>query len=70
MGREVLKWLAALGTGALTALLAYLSANTGTGPDLGDPFLSGIVVGIVTRLVGWLTSKVPAEPTTPPAFRG
>lgn len=59
MGKSVLKWVAALVTGAASAGLAYLSGHTGSGPAV-DPFIAAIVVGLVTKGVAWLTSKVPA----------
>lgn len=59
MGKTVLKWLAALGTGAATAALAYVSGHTGSGPAV-DPLLAGVVVMALTKIIGWLTSKVPA----------
>jgi hypothetical protein len=64
MGKSVLKWLAALGTGVAVALVSYLAAHVGNGPDLGDPTANGIVALILAKLMAWLTSKVPAEPTT------
>jgi tetrahydromethanopterin S-methyltransferase subunit C len=61
MGRGILKWLAALGTGAATAVLAYLSGATA--PEGVDPIVGGIAVALLTKLVTWLTSKVPTAPT-------
>ena len=60
MGREILKWLAALGTGVATAALAWLTDNVGS-PTGVDPLIAAVAVGLLTRLVGWLTSKVPAS---------
>ena len=63
MGKALLKWLAALGTGAATVVLAYVSENAGN-LDLGDPFLSGIAVTLLTRLVTWLVSMIPPPAPT------
>jgi hypothetical protein len=59
MMASLLKWFASLGTGAAVAALAYVAANLGAGPDI-DPFLAGVVTGAVSKLVSWLTSKIPA----------
>lgn len=61
MGKSVLKWVAALLTGAATTVIAYITAHSGSGPDLGDPFLSGVIVGVLTKLMTWLTSMLPAD---------
>lgn len=61
MGKNVLKWVASLGTGAATAALAYLAGHTGAGPSGVDPWLAGVLAGAVSKVVGWLTSKVPAS---------
>jgi hypothetical protein len=60
LGREMLKWLMALGVGAATAALAWLTGHLGTGPTGVDALISTVAVGVLTRVVGWLTSKVPA----------
>jgi predicted RNA methylase len=59
MFSSILKWFAALGTGALTAALAYVGQAAGTAPDV-DPLVAGVLVGAVTKLVAWLTSKIPS----------
>lgn len=59
MPKSILKWLAALLTGAASAGLAYLSGHTGSGPAV-DPFIAAIVVGLVTKAAAYLTSKLPA----------
>jgi hypothetical protein len=61
MGSSILKWLAALGTGCATAALAWLGQHTGTGPSV-DPLVAGLLAGAMSKLIGWLTSKVPATP--------
>lgn len=58
MSKAVLKWLAALGSGAASAALAWVTGHTGSGPSV-DPLVAALVVGAVTKLVHWLTSKVP-----------
>jgi hypothetical protein len=64
LGRSLLKWLAALGTGAVSAVLAYLTGAAG--PEGVDPAIAGIAVTLLTKLVTWLTSKIPAAPTVEP----
>lgn len=59
MGKTVLKWVVALVVGGVSAGLAYITGHTGTGPGI-DPWIAGIVVGVLTRAVGWVASKVPA----------
>lgn len=58
MSKTVLKWLAALATGAASAAVAWVTGHTGSGPGI-DPFLAAIVVGLVTKAAGWVTSKLP-----------
>lgn len=64
MGKAVLKWLAAVGTGVAAAIIAAISAHTGT-LDLGDPVYTGFAAGLLAKLVTWLTSLLPAQPTPP-----
>jgi hypothetical protein len=56
---SILKWFAALGTGAAVAALTYIGQAAGAGPDV-DPLVAGVLVGAVTKLVAWLTSKIPS----------
>lgn len=60
MLQSILKWLAALGAGAATAALQYLAAQAGHPIEGVDPLVSGVIVAVLTKLVAWLTSKVPA----------
>lgn len=64
MSRSVLKWLAAIGTGAATSALAYITAHTGNGPAQVDPLIGFVAVSLLTKLVTWLTGKIPAAPPT------
>jgi len=61
MSRLLLKWLAALATGAATAALAWITGNLGA-PGGVDPFIGGLAVAVLTKIIGWLTSKLPATP--------
>ena len=62
MTSSLLKWLASIGVGALTAALAWITGHTGT-PGGIDPLIGGVVVAVLTKLVTWLTSKIPTSPT-------
>lgn len=62
MGSLFLKWLAAIGTGAATAGLTYAAGHIGSGPAGVDPWLAGVIAGAMSKIVGWLTGKVPATP--------
>lgn len=64
MGRSLLKWLASIGTGAATAVLAYVTEHAGNGPEGVDPLVTFVAVSLLTKLVGWLTSKMPATSQT------
>jgi len=57
---SILKWLAALGVGAATAAAQYLAAQAGHPIEGVDPLVSGIIVTLFTKLVTWLTAKLPA----------
>jgi hypothetical protein len=61
MSKEILKWVAALATGAAAAALDFVTTHLGAGPTV-DPMIAGLVVAGLTRLVGWLTAKLPAAP--------
>jgi hypothetical protein len=56
MSKAVLKWLAALLTAAGVAVVAAV----GTGPEGVDPWLAGVIAGVVGKAVSWLVSKIPA----------
>lgn len=58
MVQMILKWLAALLTGAALAALAYIGHESGKGPDV-DPAVALVVTTLVTKLVTWLTGKLP-----------
>lgn len=65
MGKTALQWLTSLGTGALTAALAYITAHTGdaTTPIAGiDPLWSFVGVTLITRIVHFIGAKVGAPP--------
>lgn len=66
MGRETLKLLLALGTGAVSALLAYLSGyvppETSSAIDYG---IITVVVAVIKRGLDWLASRN-ANPTPAP----
>lgn len=61
MGRETLKWLAALGLGVATTALSWLSSHLGAGPNV-DPLFAGLIVGAVSKFINWLTAKIPTAP--------
>lgn len=70
--KEALKWLQGILVGAASAAVAYFSANIGAGPDTGDLTLNVIVVAVLTRLAGFLASKVgppKSESPTNSSFR-
>lgn len=58
---NIWSWLAALGVGACSAALAWVTGHTGT-PGGIDPMVAGLLVGVVTKLVTWLTTKIPKGP--------
>lgn len=63
MGRELLKWLAALGVGVLGVIGAHL-ANM-TPPAGADPITNVVitlVLAVLKRGVDYLVAKVPAAP--------
>jgi hypothetical protein len=60
--KEILKWLTAIGLGAATAALAWAKAHLGSGPSVA-PLLAGVIVGALSKVINWLTSKVPAAPS-------
>jgi hypothetical protein len=65
-----LKWLAGLGTGALTFALAYLAEGLGAfdpATVTSEPWVAALVVGAVaalSRFVGWLIGLL-GEPSVP-----
>lgn len=61
MARETLKWLASIGLGVATAALAWAQAHLGSGPNI-DPFLAGLIVGVVSKIINWLTAQIPTTP--------
>ena len=58
MAKEILKWLAALAVGGLTAALTYIGSHAGT-PGGIDPLIAGVIVAVLKRLVDFLVSKLP-----------
>ena len=60
MGPSLLKWLASLALGAATAALAVLSAPAA--PTGVDPLVAGLAVAILSKIVNWLTAKLPTAP--------
>jgi len=60
MSKAILKWLAALGTGALAVVVEYFRINTGPGTQIegSDALISFVVVSLVAKLVAWGTSKL------------
>lgn len=68
MNKELLKWLAALGVGALATGLGYVTGHIGTGPEGLDPTVTTIVVTLLKRGVDFLTTLLgPAKPPAPSA---
>lgn len=59
--KEILKWLAAGGVGGLVAGLYAALAALHVVPAGVDPFLAGILVAGIKRLVDFLVSKLPAQ---------
>lgn len=63
MGREALKALLALGTGAVSALIAYISGwappETTSGIDYG---IITVVIAVIKRVLDYIASKT-ASPT-------
>ena len=61
----LLKWLQAVGVGAVTAALVYI--NEAVKGLEGDPMtIDGILLGLAamlgTKAIGWLIGKLPAGP--------
>lgn len=69
MGSSILRILAYLGSGALSALLLYLKeAGTSTAPSGTDATMWGVIITLVTAVVSYVVSlKKPADsdPTVP-----
>ena len=61
MGKELMKWLASIATGAAAAVLAWISGHMGA-PTGVDPLVGGLAVALLTKVIGWLTSKLPTAP--------
>lgn len=56
MSKEMLKNIAALGSGLLVAVLAYFTTALGSGQELGKSFWLGMATMVATRIAGWLTT--------------
>lgn len=65
MGKQALSWLTAALTAGAVAALAAITQATASGPDLGDPWLSGLLAGAVKKGIDYLIAKLgPAHPPT------
>ena len=62
MGKEILKWLTSLGLGIATAGLAWAQGSMGSGPAV-DPLVAGLVVAVLSKVINYLASKIPTQPT-------
>jgi hypothetical protein len=67
MGKNALSWLTAVVTAVGMGAIAALVNATQHGPDLGDPWLTGVVAGAIKKIVDYIVSKSgPAHPPSTP----
>lgn len=59
--KEILKWLAAAGLGALAVGLGAIVPGLDPIPSGVDPLIAGVVIAGLKRLVDYLVSKLPVR---------
>ena len=64
---ELLKWMQALAVGVLGTVATYLQSLQPQGGTAAKPVVVGLVLLVLTRLVGFLLAKLgSAQPPVPP----